>query len=236
MPEPQQLLTVDFSQRLPGGMQFPARMTALVLRPGKLALISPVPIDDDLARKLAELGEVEFLIAPNLLHHLYLGDAAKRYPGARVLAPAGLRSKRPDLVIHGTLGGDTPELSPWVDVIHVQGAPSADEFVFFHRATETLVVTDLVFNIEEPRGWMANLLLLLGGCHGRLAASRAWMFMVKDRELARRSIERILALPVRTLVVAHGTVVKERARERLAAALQARFMGRRRQALLTAGL
>jgi hypothetical protein len=235
MTEPEEPIAFDFAQRLPGGFRFPARMTVLPLERGQVALVSPIPIDDALAREIAKLGEVQLLIAPNLMHHLYLGDASKRYPRARVLAPRGLRAKRRDLVIHGALEEEHRELATHAEVIAIQGAPSMDEFVFFHRASGTLVVTDLVFNVEQPEGWLAHMVLFLTGCHGRLAASRMWYSLVKDRGLARQSMERIMALPTRTLIMAHGVIVRSEARERLAASLQARFAGSARQALPAPG-
>ncbi|MFT3923852.1 MAG: DUF4336 domain-containing protein [Myxococcales bacterium] len=231
-PEP---VVFDFAQKLPGGFHFPARMTVLPLSAGKLALVSPIPIDDGMARAIAALGEVELLIAPNLMHHLYLADAMSRYPRARVVAPPGLASKRTDLRIDHTLDRELPELAAAVDVIRLEGAPRMDEFVFFHRQSSTLVVTDLVFNIERPRGLMAHIVLFAMGCHGRLAASRAWGSLVKDRELARQSVERIVALPTRVLVMAHGEVIARDAQERLAEALARRFGGRVRLALPAPG-
>lgn len=210
----------DYDQVLPLGFRFPARMSVLPLGAGKLALVSPVPIDDARAAAIAELGSVELLIAPNLLHHLYLDAAARRYPEARVLAPSRLRDKRRDLRIHATLEqGAPPELTAAVDVVPLEGAPGLDEFAFFHRATRTLVVTELVFNISRPRGLLAHLFLFLGGCHGRLASSRALRVLVKDRRAARASAERLLALPFETLVVAHGDIVERDARAQLAQAL-----------------
>jgi hypothetical protein len=211
----------EFDQRLPGGFRLPARMTVLPLADGKLALVSPIPLDERLLRQLHELGEVAFLIAPNLLHHLYLADAVRHFPAAQVLAPPGLSAKRPDLVIHQTLDQPLPQqLAAAVTAIRIEGAPSIDEYGFFHRPTGALVLTDLVFNVERPRGFMAHLVLWLVGCHGRLASSRVWRLSVKQRAAARRSVERLLALPVQTLVVAHGAVVRERARERLQEALR----------------
>jgi hypothetical protein len=214
------LAVFDHEQVLPLGFQFPARMSVLPLEAGKLALVSPVPIDDARAAAIAALGRVEFLIAPNLLHHLYLEAAIQRYPEARVLAPSRLSAKRPHLRIHAPLeAGVPPELAAAVDVVRIEGAPGLDEFVFFHRATRTLVVTDLVFNITRPRGVLAHLLLFLGGCHGRLASSRALRFTLKDRAAARASAERILALPFETLVMAHGDILGRDARARLEPAL-----------------
>lgn len=211
----------DYSVRLPGGMRFPARMSALPLADRKLALVSPGPIDGALAARLEEHGEVTLLIAPNLLHYMHLTKAAERFPAARVLAPAGLSKKLPGLRIDGTLEHDVPALlSDSVDVLKFEGAPALEEFVFFHRSQRTLVVTDLVFNIQRPQGVMLNLLLALVGCRGRLAQSRALRFMIRDRSAARASIERILKFDFETLVVAHGEVVTTDARAELTNALR----------------
>jgi hypothetical protein len=215
------LPTFEYAQRLPGRFQFPARMTLLPLQDRKLALISPIPIDPALAQEIDALGEVALLIAPNLLHHLYLGQASKRYPKASVLAPERLRQKRPDLRIDGCLERDVPALlSEAAEVVKFDGLPLLDEFVFLHRTRRALVVTDLVFNMRTPRGFLANLVLFLVGCHGRLAQSRALRFAVKDRRAARASADTILGMDFDALVVAHGEIVPANARAALAAALR----------------
>jgi hypothetical protein len=107
-----------------------------------------------------------------------------------------------------------------LEVIHLEGAPGVDEYAFFHRATGTLVVTDLVFNVVHPHGFWAHLILWITGCHGRLAATRSWRFLVKDRAALGRSLQRLLELPLRTLVMAHGEIVQDDAQERLRQALR----------------
>jgi hypothetical protein len=221
MTEHTSLPTFDYAQGYPRKYAVPARMTVLPLAERKLALVSPVPIDDAVARALAELGEVELLIAPNLLHHLHLSAAAQRYPRARVLAPPRLAAKQPGLRIDATLDRELPALlTDAVQVLHIAGAPRVDEYVFFHRATRTLVVTELVFNMVEPRGLLPNVVLFVMGVHGRLAQSRAWRLLVRDRAAAAASARRVLALPIQTLVVAHGEIVVHDAKAKLAAALR----------------
>jgi hypothetical protein len=222
----------DYAQILPLGLRFPARMVVLPLAQGRVALVSPVPIDEACAAAIGVLGRVEFLIAPNLLHHLYLGEAARRYPEARVLAPSALGKKRPELRISQSLDtGVPPELAAAVDVVPIAGAPSIEEYAFFHRATRSLVLTDLVFNVARPEGWLAHVLFYLGGTHGRLAASRIWRLKAVDRAAFAASIERLLALPFDTLVMAHGDIVEHHARERLGQALAWARVGARRAPL-----
>jgi hypothetical protein len=214
----------------PFRFQFPARMTAVALDDGGVALISPVPMDDAIDAQLRELGEVRYLIAPNLLHSSYLAAAHTRYPSARVVAPRGLRAKKPELTIHCDLEDGLPEpLARALTMIKIEGAPVLDEFTFFHHASRTLVVTDLVFNIRAPQGWFANMVLWIVGCHGKLAMTRSWRMFSRDRAATWTSIERLFALPFDTLVMAHGDVVRDHARERLAEA--ARWLTPSRRAL-----
>lgn len=221
MTAPAPLTYFDFAQRLPPfGLHFPTRMTVLPFGKREVALVSPVPIDDQIAASIAKLGEVRYLIAPNLLHHFYLGAASRRYPSAKILAPAGLREKVPDLTIDATLEQGLPfELAAAVELLRIDGAPAIDEFVFFHSASRTLVVTDLVFNFVRARGTFTKLVLFLVGCYGHVAQSRAWRFTIKDRHAASASAQRVLALPFHTLIVAHGDVMQEDARAQLAQAL-----------------
>ena len=212
----------------PFGLRLPARMTVLPLAADELALVSPIPIDDVLAAELARAGRVRFLIAPNLLHHLHLSAAQQRYPEAVVVAPPGLRAKRPDLRIERTLDQPLPApLAAVVDALRIEGAPAIDEFVLYHRPSKSVVVTELVFNVVRPEGWFTHLVLALVGCRGVLAQSRAWRLFIKDRERAAASMERVLALPFTSLVVAHGENVTVRAREQLARALAERLPLRR---------
>lgn len=233
MTRPINVKLCDHDQVLPGGFRFPTRMTALPLEGGGCALVSPTPIDDRMAEGLAAVGEVRYLIAPNLLHHLYLAAANARFPRAQVLAPRRLRDKRPDLRVDADLEDGLPaELGRSLSAIKIEGAPQVDEFALLHRATRTLVLTDLVFNVVRPRGVVAHLALYLMGCHGKLAQSRAWRVFVKDRGAASASVERLLGLDFEVLVPAHGEVVSADARAALRDAL--RWLAPRPAALIAA--
>lgn len=212
--------TFDYDQVLKGGFRMPARMTALPLPNGRIALVSPIPIDDALAKRVEALGEPAALIAPNLLHHLYLRAAHERWPNALVLAPRALAGKRPDLHIDRAIeDGIEDVLGPRLRCLPIAGAPGLDELVFFHEPSATLVVTDLVFNVTSPRGLVAHVVLFLVGAHGRLAQSRAFRFLVKDRAAAARSVRAVLSLGIARVVVAHGDIVERDAGPRLEKAL-----------------
>jgi hypothetical protein len=212
-------MSFELEQRLPGGLRLPTRMTALATRSG-VVLVSPIPIDDRIAASLAELGDVSAILAPNLLHHLYLARAKERYPAARVLAYRALAAKIPGVTIDHALDDGLPDdLREDLRGVPVDGAPSVSEMVLLHVPSRALVVTDLFFHVRQPKGLVTHLVLFLVGCHGRFAQSRAWRFFVKDRAKARASAEAIAALPFDEVVVAHGDPVRSGAKEAVVRAL-----------------
>jgi hypothetical protein len=199
---------------VPGGMHLPSRTTIVRLAGGGLVLHSPLAIDDATAKSIDALGEVRFLVAPNCLHWMFLKAAKKRYPSARVFGAPGVEKK---------LGVFPFELLPEaghiegigedLHVVRVQGVPFMSEHAFFHPRSRSLIVTDLVFNVRHCRGFMMNLFLRLVGAHEKAAQSRVWRFLVKDRAAAAGSVSKILGWEFDRVVVAHGDVVSDDARE-----------------------
>ncbi|MEM1009866.1 MAG: hypothetical protein AAGJ35_12790, partial [Myxococcota bacterium] len=93
------LYVVETPQRF-WGLEVGARMTILRLE-GGLLLHSPVRIDASL---LEPLGILRWALAPNRLHHLYMGPWIDA--GLEAWAAPGLPAKRPDLKFHAVVGQD----------------------------------------------------------------------------------------------------------------------------------
>jgi hypothetical protein len=202
--------------RMPGGVWMPSRCTVFRLPDRSLVMYSPVAFGEDDAAAIAQLGEVAHIVAPSKWHHLAVGAAAARWPRATVHGAPGLRDKRPDLHIDRELGAS---FAPVLDVEVVAGVPKLNEGVLFHRPSGTLACADLVFHITRPANLRTRLVLaMMGVGGGRLAQSRAWRFLRRDRAAARGSIERILAWPIARIAPCHGEPI-----EIDAAALATRF-------------
>lgn len=202
-----------------GVVHFRGRMTVVRLESGGLLLHSVVPIDDPLAAELAALGPVEHIVAPNLLHHTHLAPAIERYPTATVWGVRGLAEKRPDVRFEKTLGDAAPSWAAEFTPLQIRGIPWATETVFFHEATHTVVVTDLVFNIHEVRGWITPWVLRMAGAYRRFAQSRLLRRSIKDATAASSSVEQMLEWPIERVVMAHGCVVERDAKAQLVEAL-----------------
>lgn len=193
----------DFA--LPGGARLPLYSGLVRLADGQLLLHAPASFDDATWRRIGALGEIAHVVAPNLFHHLFVADALARCPRASLHGPRSLAAKRPDLPAPRALDAGP---SPWpadLDTLTLAGAPALDETVLFHRASGTLLCGDLLFHVTEPANLATRLVLaVMGTGGGRLAQSRAWRFLARDRAALRRSLDRVLALPVRRVLPCHG--------------------------------
>jgi len=143
---------------LPGaiGRVLPARMTVIRLPSGDLLLHSPTRFSAGLLRELQKLGPVRHLMAPNLAHWINLADWQRACPEAVTWAAPGLRGRRQvqksGVRVDRELGGQAPD--EWGDAVSLATVPGGlgfEEITLFHRATRTLVLTDLVVNLEAPK-------------------------------------------------------------------------------------
>jgi hypothetical protein len=188
------------------GFAYPTRMAAIRLADGSLFVWSPIALSNALKREVDALGPVRFLVSPNRLHHLFLGQWKTAYPEARLYASPGLRKKRKDLSFDGELG-DVPEYE-WmadVDQVAVRGS-FLTEVEFFHRASRTAIFTDLLQNFSPDwfTGWRGIVARLDGICAPYPGAPREWRATFYNRRAARAALARILAWPIERVLIAHG--------------------------------
>ncbi len=198
------------------GIELGARMTVIRLSPDRLFVHSPVAATRDLVREVRALGSVAYLVAPNPLHHLFVADWQREFPEAAVHVAPGLERKRPDLRIAGILS-DAPEPG-WaeaIDQVALGGIPFTNEVVFFHRASATLVASDLAFNVGATSPWLTRFAFRMSGVYGRLAPTVLERVLVRDRAAFRRSLRRVLDWPFERVVIAHGEVAEANARDDL---------------------
>jgi hypothetical protein len=212
---------------LPGGIHFRVRMSVVALSDGVL-LHSPIPIDDVLAEAIAAIGPVRHLVAPNLLHHLYLGDAQARYPDATTWMAPGLAAKRPDLRCDHVLTQDAPPWAGELEPLLIAGIPVMNEVVFRHAASRSVLVTDLFFHFHEVANWQSRLFFRLLGVLGRARQSPIVKLSTRDKAAASESVHTLLGWDFDRVVPAHGRVLEggsETLRPVLGHMLQPRGLG-----------
>jgi len=198
------------------GLEVGARMTVVRLPGPKLFLHSPIAVSPELLKEIKALGPVAYLVAPNRFHHLFVSQWKQACPEAAVYVAPGLETKRPELAIAGVLTDEPePGWAETVEQVLMGGFPLANEVVFFHRPSRTLIATDLAFNLGPSSPLATRLFVRLAGTYGSLAPTLLERLAVRDRAAFRRSLERILEWPFERVVVAHGDVSEQGGREEL---------------------
>ncbi len=235
-PNPRALLSVgagvhclDTSQRF-YGLEVGARMTVLETSDG-LFIHSPQPLP---LEELQSLGDPRWVLAPNLLHHLYVGPWIDS--GFETWAAPGLPQKRPDLTFHGVIQSrfahttppDGDDNAPHVDpdanrfgsdlrVVALSCIPMTNEAVVLHRPSRTLVVTDLLFNIPAHAPWLTRAAMYaLGGypgCRTTLLERRNMR-----RAIAREELTELMSWDFDRLIMSHGQIIETGGKDALKSA------------------
>ena len=197
------------------GFQYPTRMVVIRLNNRDLFLWSPTAPTDELCAEVEALGTIRYLIPPNALHHTFLGDWQRAYPGATVYAPPGLRHKRKDIRFDADFS-DAP-VAAWAEEIDhtiMRGNRITTEVVFFHCESRTAIFTDLIQQL--PRGWFKGWRALIARLDLMTAAEptvpRKFRVAWTDRHAARESLRRILAWPTEKVIIAHGPPIADEGR------------------------
>lgn len=192
------------------GLPMTSRMTVVRFTDGRLWIHSPVRFDEAVHAQLAELGEVAWIVAPNCFHHLFANACQRAFPNARLYGAPKLSAKRPDLAGMHTL--DRTIEAEWADELEqelVGGMPLLNELVWFHKASGTLIATDVLQWWRGNLPWPAVLFAHLMGVRKRLAVSRSVRLATRDRAAAAASARAILRWPFTLVVMAHNTVIEQ---------------------------
>jgi len=191
------------------GLEVGTRMSVIALEDGSLLLHSPIRPDPELREELDSLGRVRFAVAPNRFHHLHVADCVSAYPELRCFCAPGLERKRSDIEWHGILGDEAPEAwAGQLDQIRFRGFPLANEVLFFHRSSRTLLAADLAYNIGAESAAVTRLFFRLLGGYGRFGPTRLERLLIRDRAAARGSLERILEWDFERVILTHGEVLE----------------------------
>lgn len=193
------------------GFHYPTRMTVIRLSGGAIFVWSPLPLTAGLQATVEALGEVRYLIAPNTLHHLFLGDWKSAYPAAKLYAAPGLRPRRKDLTFDADLGDAAPpEWAGEIDQVVMRGNLLTTEVVFFHRASGTAIFTDLIQHFSPTwfTGWRAIVARLDLMAAPEPEVPRKFRNAFVNRGQARTALRSILAWPTQRVLMAHAPPVE----------------------------
>jgi hypothetical protein len=197
------------------GMDLFSRMTIVKLHDGKLWVHRPSKVDTALKASIDELGEVAYIIAPGNFHHLNVSDFQIAYPNAETYLCPSLESKRADLEFDWILGNRSDHR--WgneFEQVVIHGTWIINEVAFFHKPTKTLILVDLIENIGDDYTHEAGFLLkfwwkTVFNMWNNPKAAPEYQLGWGDKEVVKKSLNRILDWDFEKIILAHGNLIEK---------------------------
>ncbi len=190
------------------GCKGSVRMTVVATVLG-LVLYSPVDLCEEDVAALERIAPVAMILAPNLYHHLFLRQAVDTFAQARVYVPQGLEPKIGPIVRARTIAQD----AHWLEGTGLEAFTLAShairETVLFHPQSETLIVSDLLYNYQDEHFLAEKAFFRLIGCYARPAVAFYHRFSIRrgDAGLA-ALLARIDHWQPRRIVMSHGRIIE----------------------------
>jgi Domain of unknown function (DUF4336) len=199
------------------GFMFTTRMSIVKLADGSLWVDSPVPVPSDILERITRLGPVRYLVAATPRHVWRLASWHDLFPEAELWAcrTTPFTLKKGNLAFTGTLTDQPPR--GWaddLDQVAFKGNPLIEEVIFLHKRSGTLILDDLIQTHPPVKGKLLhNALLKLAGVvspHGGVGLDIRLSFI--HRDVARRSLAKLLSWDFDKLIIAHGVCIEKSAK------------------------
>lgn len=188
-------------------MPFPTRMTVIRLDRA-LFIHSPTALTDDLRAEIERIGEPRWIIGPNRIHYWWIPDWRAAFPEADIYLAPRIREQageRVNFSAHELIGTDGYPWDAEIATLPIAGSYMT-EVEFFHRASRTLVLTDLIENFEpEKLPSIARWLTKLGGAqHPDGQMPRDMRLTYKDKAALKAAVETMIGWDPARIILAHG--------------------------------
>ncbi len=197
------------------GMPLSTTMTVVRLHTGELWVHSAIPPTPELICQIQALGEVSAIVAPNCFHHLFVSDFRSHFPKAKLYLAPGLAQKRPDLGLAQVLDGQSQPWAGELDYLIFPGLAKLGETLWWHRPSQTLIVTDLLQIWQGKLEWQAELFSRAMGVYQRLAMPRSIRYSLQDKAAAVACAQQIMAQPCQHMILGHNAVLTQHIAEQL---------------------
>ena len=211
-PVAENLWIVDSGPQEAMGLSLPVRMTVIRLSNGDVWLHSPTRYNAELRREIETLGPIRHLVAPSIAHWTHLKGWQGGCPAAKTSAAPNLRTRpqvrKAGIRLDRDLMGSPPD--DWggeIEHIVIPGGAGFREVAFFHRPTRTLILTDLIQNLEPeklPLG--TRLFARLTGVdapNGKAPAYLRFVVRLRQKE-AKQAVSQLIAWNPERVVFSHG--------------------------------
>jgi len=216
-----------------GRLRVGGRGTLVKLQSGGVAVFSPPALTPEVKKTVEELGELKYIAALDLEHHIFLGPWHEAYPNAKVIGPEGLPEKRtkqknepvPFAAVFTKANRETINIDPEFDAefdYEFVAAHQNQELVFNHKPSKTLIEADFIFNLPATEqfsktgqaadaGWLTKLWISIANTKGTAIGQKRLIWYglsSSDRTGFNKSIARINGWDFDRIIPCHGDVIE----------------------------
>ncbi len=154
--------------------------------------------------QLDQIGPIHHIIAPSLLHCGGIEKAQKVFPDAKLWGPPQGRTFKSQIKWDFILFSDEWPFQNELLIHEILGMPKINEIVFFHQQSQSMIVTDLCFNLTKVKGIGAWTILNLFGTYKKFAISKLYLKYVTDQSAFKKSVNDLLNLDFENIILSHG--------------------------------
>lgn len=188
-------------------MPFPTRMTVIRLASGELFIHSPTALVPELKAEVQAIGKPRFVIGPNRIHYWWIPEWRKAWPEAQIYLAPRIKEQADGRIDLPAIELDRDAGYPWdaeIATLPVAGS-FMTEVVFFHFASRTLVLTDLIENFEPRKlGPFTRLLTWLGGARDPDGQTPRDMRLTFAKPQVKAAVEKMISWNPERVILAHG--------------------------------
>jgi len=182
------------------------RMTVAKLGDGGLWIHSPAELTPPLRAALEELGPVRFVVPASKLHgNIFAEQYAAAFPEAEVFKAPGARARKGVDYAGELADSPDPRWAAELDQALLRGNTFANEVVFLHRPSRSLIVGDCLWHVTEESAQSTR--LWVGGGEGA-RPTRAFRLAIRDRAAFRASLDGVLEWDFDRIQIGHGANVE----------------------------
>lgn len=198
------------------GIDFRRHVTVIRLGGGDLVIHSTGPFSPNDVAEIRRRGRPRWILDAMLDHDTFAEAGRRAFPEAQFLGPDGF-GKRTGVSCQALIP-PPPEWEEELKVLAVRGAPDFSEHVFLHRPSRTLIVADLVFNLERSASLWERLVVRAGfGKRPSPGFSRRLKWAIEERSAFEQSLQELLRWDFDQVIVGHGELLRQDAKRRVEA-------------------
>ncbi|KAF9644252.1 hypothetical protein BDM02DRAFT_3122223 [Thelephora ganbajun] len=216
---------VTFSKpfsRFLGWFPMGGRSTAIKLSSGDVWVIASTPFSNETKDAVEKLGIVKYILAADADHHYFLTEWKKNYPEAKMIGVETLPEKKKGEYwkfdeIYKPGSENKFGFEADIEAVYFSGFSKKD-VAWFHKASKTLIVADLIFNLpaneqyskskQRKTGFLTKKLNPYAEFHKKFIWGES-----KDKAAMARDAKTVYGWDFERIIPCHGDTIETKAKE-----------------------